>query len=120
MNIGENIKKIRTWKDISQKELSLSTRIPQATISKIEAGQDFLWSRLVKISHALSVEVQDIVCFDGSKVTFNLIGNRTKGMVINHSHNEHESELVKTLRDENAFLRRVVERAVTKPQKKKN
>lgn len=76
MNIGENIKKIRQWKEIPQKAVSDSTGIPQGTLSKIEAGSDTLWSKLNDIADALSVSIQDLVCFEASKISFNINSNK--------------------------------------------
>lgn len=119
MNIGENIKKIRQWKGIPQTTISDSTGIHQGTLSKIEAGSDFLWSKLVSISSALDVNVQDIVCFDLSKVTFNLTGDKAKGVVINHGVNEkQQNEIIQVLKDENLFLRKMLEKTLNKNQLK--
>lgn len=115
MNIGDNIRKIRLWKEISQKDISIVTKIPQGTLSKIEAGQDFLWSRLEKIAQALKVDVKDVVCFDSNKVIFNLSGERAKGVVINQTMSQEQlHEIIEILKDENAFLRKLIEKAITK------
>lgn len=115
MNIGENIRKIRLWKEISQKEISSVTRIPQGTLSKIEAGQDFLWSRLVTIAQALQVDVKDVVCFDSNRVTFNLSGERAKGVVVNQNMSQEQlHEIIQILKDENVFLRKMLDKTITK------
>lgn len=103
------------WKDISQKDIASTTRIPQGTLSKIEQGQDFLWSRLLKISAALKMDVRDVVCFDSTKVTFNLSGERAKGVVINQNMSQEQlHEIIQILKDENTFLRKIVEKSITK------
>jgi transcriptional regulator with XRE-family HTH domain len=116
MNIGQNIKKIRQLKGMAQEEMSKNTGIPQASLSKIESGQDFLWSRLIKIAEALHVEVRDIVCLDTSKITFNLLGDRAKGVIINQA---TEHEVIRTLREENIFLRKMLDKTITKLNHKK-
>lgn len=119
MNIGENIKKIRQWKEIPQKAVSDSTGIPQGTLSKIEGGSDVLWSKLNDIAEALSVSIQDLVCFEASKINLTASGNNSGRMDIGPLQDENESELVKVLKNENAFLRKILEKTVTKNQKNK-
>lgn len=121
MNIGENIKKIRQWKGMGQKEISVSSGIPQGSISKIEGGKDFLWSKLEKISQALNCEIVDIVCFDSSKVTFNLSGDKAKGVVINQGISERQlTEINQILKDENSYLKRMLEKSINQSSKKQN
>jgi transcriptional regulator with XRE-family HTH domain len=121
INIGENIKKIRQWKGIPQKTISDLTGIPQGTLSKIEGGSDILWSKLVGISAALEISIQDIVCFDANKVTFNLSGEKAKGVVINHNNQNEKQlqELIQVLKDENSFLRKMLEKSINKKQSNK-
>jgi transcriptional regulator with XRE-family HTH domain len=115
MSVHENIKKIRHYKQIPQKEISALTGIPQGTLSKIEGGADFSWSKLVKISEALGVKIEDIIGFNG-KMIFNQIGDKTKGMVINQSSaNEKQyHDIIKLLKDENSFLRKALQKALGK------
>ncbi len=62
MNIGENIKKIRSAKKLSQKEVAVSLKMDPAQYSRIEAGKsDPYFSTIEKIAKALGVEVADLV-----------------------------------------------------------
>src|ERR1700739_589338 len=82
LKIHENIRKIRQWKNIPQKQISDETGIAQSVLSRIEQGTDFRWSQLVKISASLGLTPEEIICFN-PKVVFNQIGKHSKGMVIN-------------------------------------
>ena len=115
MNIHENIKKIRHYKQIPQKEISALTGIPQGTLSKIEGGADFSWSKLVKIAKALDMEIEDIIGFN-AKMIFNQIGSKTQGMVIHQSSaNEKQyQEIIQLLKDENSFLRKALQKSLSK------
>ena len=116
MDIGKNIKHIRLWKQIPQKAIADSTGIPQGTLSKIEGGSDVMWSKVVAIAEALSVTVQDLINFEASTITFHLTGNKAKGMVINQSSDKNSME-VQMLKDEVAFLRKLVENTISSKQK---
>lgn len=120
MNIHENIKRIRQCKQIPQKEISALTGIPQGTLSKIEGGADFSWSKLLKISDALGVEIEDLIGFN-AKMIFNQIGNKTQGMVINQtSANEKQyMEIIQLLKDENSFLRGALQKSMAKKRSAK-
>jgi transcriptional regulator with XRE-family HTH domain len=62
MNIGENIKKVRTAKSLSQKEVAVSLNMDPAQYSRIENGKsDPYFSTIEKIAKALGVEVADLV-----------------------------------------------------------
>jgi DNA-binding Xre family transcriptional regulator len=112
MDIGKNIKHIRLWKQIPQKAISDSTGIPQGTLSKIEGGADVTWSKIEAIAEALCVSVQDLVSFEASTITFHLTGNKAKGVVINQNGDKNLLE-IQMLKDEVAFLRKLVEKTVT-------
>jgi len=120
MNIGHNIKRIRQWKQIPQKEISDVTGIPQGTLSKIEGGSDVLWSKLISISSALSVSIEDLILFDANKVTFNMTGDKANGMVINQNNtSENKEEIIKIMRDENLFLRKMLGNSIKNKLNKK-
>lgn len=88
------------------------TGIHQGTLSKIEGGADVLWSNIEKIADALGITIQELVCFDTNKVTFNLSGNKAKGVVIHHQVNEQLMQVNQLLSEENAFLKRMLEKAI--------
>ncbi len=56
--IAERLQKARTAKGLSQRDLSALAGIPQAQISRIEAGAvDMRLSSLVALAHALDLEL---------------------------------------------------------------
>ena len=62
MNIGDKIKKIRSAKNLSQKEVAVSLNMDPAQYSRIENGKsDPYFSTIEKIAKALGVEVSDLV-----------------------------------------------------------
>ena len=65
MNIGEQIKKIRTAKNLSQKEVALALEMDQAQFSRIENGKtDPAFSAIEKIAKALGGGLAELVNAD--------------------------------------------------------
>ena len=65
MNIGEQIKKIRTAKNLSQKEVALALEMDQAQFSRIENGKtDPAFSTIEKVARALGVGLAELVNTD--------------------------------------------------------
>ncbi len=65
MNIGEQIKKTRTAKNLSQKEVALALEMDQAQFSRIENGKtDPSFSTIEKIAQALGIELVELVNAD--------------------------------------------------------
>lgn len=61
MTIGNNIKKIREAKGLSQKETALSSKMDPAQYSRIENGKtDPSYSTIEKIAKALGVELSEL------------------------------------------------------------
>jgi transcriptional regulator with XRE-family HTH domain len=57
MSIGNNIKKVRAAKDLSQKEVAVSCNIDPAQYSRIETGKtDPSFSTIEKIAKAFGIE----------------------------------------------------------------
>lgn len=61
--IGQNIKRIRTIKDISAYELSKKSGVSSATISQIESGKraTLKGDTLAKVAHSLGVQPGDLL-----------------------------------------------------------
>lgn len=65
MNIGDNIKRIRTAKNLSQKEVLTTANLDAAQYSRIENGKtDPSVSTLEKIAKALGVSLADLFSTD--------------------------------------------------------
>ena len=65
MNIGDQIKRIRTAKNLSQKEVALSLDMDQAQFSRIENGKtDPAFSTIEKVAQALGVGLAELVNAD--------------------------------------------------------
>jgi len=64
MKIGENIKKIRKKRGFSQDKLSKLADVTHTTLAKIESGKNDnpTVKTLLKISKALNVGLDDLVC----------------------------------------------------------
>lgn len=64
-SLGENLRKIRHEKALSQEYISLESGISRSHIAMIESGKrDVTVTNLFKISRALQVQMQDIFAFD--------------------------------------------------------
>lgn len=61
--LGQNIKRIRTSKKITQKQLSVLSNVSQSTIAEIEKGtrQNLRADNLTKISSALDVSTNELL-----------------------------------------------------------
>lgn len=62
--LGENLRKIRKQKGLSQHQLASKCEVDRAKISQIENGkEDFLFETLVELSKGLKVELKEILDF---------------------------------------------------------
>lgn len=61
--LGQNIKQIRMSKNLTQKELSILSKVSQSTIAEIEKGtrQNLRGDNLTKISAALEVPINELL-----------------------------------------------------------
>lgn len=67
--LGENLRKIRTEKGLTQEYISLESGISRSHIAMIEAGKrDVTISTLFKISRALNVTINKIFEFDNINI----------------------------------------------------
>jgi transcriptional regulator with XRE-family HTH domain len=61
MNVGEQIKRIRTAKGLSQKEVTMSAKLDKAQFSRIENGKtDPSVSTVQRIAQALGVSLSEL------------------------------------------------------------
>ena len=63
--LGENIKKIRKEKKLTQEKLSLEAMVSRSHIAMIETGKrDVTVSTLFKLSRAMNISLKEIFSFD--------------------------------------------------------
>lgn len=61
MNIGDNIKRIRTAKNLSQKEVTINAKLDTAQYSRIENGKtDPSVNTLERIAKAIGISLSDL------------------------------------------------------------
>jgi transcriptional regulator with XRE-family HTH domain len=64
VELGQNIKKIRLSKNLTQLELSIDSGVPLSQIGAIESGKINTTVRtLIKISESLDLNVKDLFTF---------------------------------------------------------
>ncbi len=60
-NIMDSLKKIVKQKKITYQDISKSTEIPESTLKKIFSGRDCSLGVILKICHAINIELSDII-----------------------------------------------------------
>jgi transcriptional regulator with XRE-family HTH domain len=123
MVLGQRIKKLRELKNLTQEYMADQLKMNQGSYSKLESGEtDIPYSRLEQISEVLGLRVEDVIGFNES-IVFNLINNKkANGLVINQvSKNEKRlyEEYIEALKNENKFLKTLVNKQKKKPTKKR-
>jgi len=103
MRIEEKIRKLRELKGFSQENIADELGISQKAYSNIETGKtDITMHRVDQISKVLGVSLDGLLNFD-ERLIFNnhnqQAGNAGNIVV------QHDEEVVKTLKDEIAYLR---------------
>lgn len=91
--LGDNIRKIRELRGISQQFLADALEISQKNISRIENGQSSpTFNSLIKICDVLDVDLKVILDFDEKFVFNNIINNQngTVGEFIAYNNTEVE------------------------------
>lgn len=115
MILGQRIKKLREFKNLTQEYISSELGITQSSYSKIESGEtDIPFSRLEQISKILGLNPEDIISFNET-IVFNLINNKTaNGLVINNQTSQIEKNLyeqyIETLKSEISHLKSVIDK----------
>lgn len=61
MNVGENIRRIRKEKGLTQKQLAKILNVSEPMISQYETKENLKLQTIRKIAHALDVSISDIV-----------------------------------------------------------
>jgi transcriptional regulator with XRE-family HTH domain len=76
MKIGEKIKKLREFRNLTQEHLAKILDMTQAGYSRIERDEvDLNLNRLEQIAKVLNVSIEDVLGFDTNKLSFNTNAN---------------------------------------------
>lgn len=104
MNIGENIKRIRTAKNLSQKEVTINAKLDTAQYSRIENGKtDPSVSTLERIAKALGVSLSDLfAATDELKEINSLDKSLMEKVALMESLSDEEKQTIYTMLD--AFI----------------
>lgn len=96
IELGENIRKIRELRGVSQQFIADALSISQKNISRIETGQSSpTFNTLVRISSILEVDLKVILDFDVKFVFNNVIHNQNGGEFV--AYNDTEVEKIEKL-----------------------
>lgn len=119
MSIGENIKKLRELRNYTQSYMSEKLNMSLSGYSKIERDEtDISFKRLQQIAEVLETDYSSILEFDGSKV-FNINQHQHSNgkqnaiavvQTLNNTENSEALKLIELLRDENIFLKALIEK----------
>lgn len=124
MSIGNNIKKMRELKNYTQSYMSEMLNMSLSGYSKIERDEtDISLKRLQQIAEVLETDFSNILDFDGNKV-FNINqnqhaeGTQNAYAIVQNQQNttEHSGteNFINHLQEENAYLRKLLEKATSK------
>jgi transcriptional regulator with XRE-family HTH domain len=118
MSIGNNIKKLRELKNLTQTYMSERLNMSLSGYSKIERDEtDISLKRLKQIAEVLDTDYSTILDFDESKI-FNITQHQNadgiqNGYTVIKNQQNIESKglemLIEHLKDENIFLRKLLE-----------
>ena len=124
MKIGNNIRKMRELRSLTQDDMAEKLAMSQNGYSRIERDEtDVPFSRLVQIAKALDVELLDLITFDGDKLLLNQSfsdNSLTNGIGYQHNQGIAENERrlyesrITDLQKEIDYLRGMLERTLTK------
>ncbi len=123
-NIGEKIREVREKKNFTQQQMADELEITPNGYGKIERGESSVsFDKLQKIAQLLKVQLAELVDLDKSVVglkdtTIENINDIKIASIIICEVSEKERELyegqISQLKDENLYLRSLVEKLTTK------
>ena len=119
LRLGYKIKKIREFKNVTQKQIADALGITQSAYSKIEMGEtEVPYSRLEKISTVLGVKPEEIISFNEHMI-FNVMNNQNGGNLfgnITYTISDVERKLyeqqIDFLKEELAYMKKLLEIAM--------
>lgn len=124
VSVGKNIKRLREFKNYTQKYIAEQLQISQTAYSKIERDEtDVSFSKLNKIAKILGVNINDIINTNDEKLWLSItygqnFDNSHNGIVIKQSISKNEKDLyeklIEEMRDEISFLKETIRNLTTK------
>lgn len=117
LNLGENIKKLRELKNFTQQYLADELGLSLSGYGKIERNQTELSiNRLYKICEVLEVDLHTLLSFDGKELFKPAISKNGVHSQANssHSNNDWQSELIEKYKEENLYLKQLVQSLMEK------
>jgi transcriptional regulator with XRE-family HTH domain len=117
MKIGEKIKKLREFRNLTQEHLAKTLDMTQAGYSRIERDEvDLNLNRLEQIAKVLNVSIEDILGFDANKLSFNTTANDQSIVYQNQAQGladrerQHYESRITDLQKEIDYLRGMLEK----------
>lgn len=112
MHVGQKIKKLREFKNLTQSDVADKLGITQGSYSKIELGKvDLLFSKLEEIASVLGLSLEEVIGFQENLV-FNMKHNKkANGLVINQMsaiEKKLYEEFIQSLKAENTYLKETI------------
>ncbi len=119
MHIGQQIKKLRELKNLTQTHVAEKLGVSQSAYSKMELGESAVtFNRLEKISEVLEMKPEEVIAFNESMV-FNVMHNQNGGNVfgdINNTVSDTERQLyqdqINLLKEEVTYLKKMLEKVL--------
>jgi transcriptional regulator with XRE-family HTH domain len=109
MKVGNNIKKLREFRDITQKVMAASMNLSVNGYSKIERDEvEVTLTKLAKIAELLDVSIGQILQFDGHAVLNLHNSNYTHGNV-QEQHVGNDEMLKQILVQQQTLMQQVIE-----------
>lgn len=113
MSVGKKIKMMRELRNYTQKHMSSLLEMSPSGYSKIERDEtDISLKRLQQIAEILGTDTSSILSFDEKQV-FNICHNMNGNGVVQNQHldfSKNMETLIDQLREENAYLRKLLEK----------
>lgn len=118
MKVGQNIRKIRELKGLSQEFMASKLDISQSAYSDLENNKTQLSTeRLSKVAHLLDVSINDVINFSDKNVFKNTFNENSKGffnveqVILESFDNERIAykDQIEHLKNEITFLRGLIE-----------
>jgi len=121
MKIGQNIRKVRELKNLTQEYLADKLGLSQNAYSKLERDEtEMTLNRLMQLSEVLETNFLDLIGFDADKLFFNQTSHDSSNGIIftqkieNLKLEKYYDSRIESLEKEIERLHRLLEKALTK------